>query len=180
MWGSVSAGTELIELANCDCLTTDVNAISLISTCLVRCGVWNFRSSCRHWSSPASPLYPVKWSAPHKGLWAGKHVSSPTTLLSCNRTLEKEKQAERQRASPFTFLSSLLGFLTCVRAHAQRKCQHCLCLFSVSFSPSHYSWHILYAHTLTHSSPDPHTLYCRHNYQRWLGTGSVFHSSNPW
>lgn len=146
----------LIELARCDSLTTDVNVIFLISTCRVRRGVWNFqRASCRLWSWPASlaSLYSVKWVAPHKGLWAGKHVSSPTTLFSYNCTRERKRERRRRRESACAHSSNTCSDVMCEHVqnmYAPRKIVPSS--FILLFSSSHDSWHFLYCmYTLLHT-----------------------------
>lgn len=60
---------------------------------------------------------------------------------------------------------------TCTKQNAN------IVFFSLPNTPANTSR----MHSLTHTlPPDPNTRYCRHNYWRRLGTGSVFHSSNPW
>lgn len=109
----------------------------------------------------SQPLYSVKWSAPHKGLWAGKHVSSPTTLLSCNRTWEKEKQGReggRGRAHS-RFSLSCSGFLRApARTCTTQMPTLSLPLLCVLFSLTLQLTHLVCTHSYTLFPRSPYTL----------------------
>lgn len=58
-------------------------------------------------SLSSQSLYSVKWSAPHKGLWAGNHVSSPTTLLGYERERERETVHDSVMPARISYMCAL-------------------------------------------------------------------------